>query len=145
MHTNIKMKNRKELWLQALVDSGYIYTGINKQLVKEEKIKMELMERSFKVFNTDGMKNREVTQFAPLEVEINRHKEQIYAVITDLNGMDMFLGYNWLVKHNPEVNWNTGTIWFTRCLKTCRTRHQDISFTLKYWRTQVTDEKDNRQ
>jgi len=45
-----------------------------------------------------------------LEVEINRYKEQIDAAVTDLNGMDMFLGYNWLVKHNLEVNWNTGTM-----------------------------------
>ena len=28
----------------------------------------------------------------------------------DLNSMNIFLGYNWLVKHNPEVNWNIGTI-----------------------------------
>jgi len=43
-----------------LVDSGCIYTGINKQLVKEEKIKTEPMDRSFKVFNVDEMKNGEV-------------------------------------------------------------------------------------
>jgi len=46
----------------------------------------------------------------PLEVEINEHKEKINTAVTDLNGMDMFLGYNWLVKHNPEVNWDTETI-----------------------------------
>jgi len=28
----------------------------------------------------------------------------------DLNGIDMFLGYDWLVKHNSEVNWNTEII-----------------------------------
>ena len=94
MYTNIKMKNRKELQLQALVDSGCTHTGINKQLVKEEKIKTELIERSFKVFNIDGTKNRKVTWFAPLKVKINRHKEQIDAVVTDLYSMDMFLGYN---------------------------------------------------
>ena len=75
MQTNIKTKNGKELRLQALMDSGYIHTGINEQLVKEEKIKTEPIERSFKVFNTDGTKNREVTRFAPLEVEINGHKK----------------------------------------------------------------------
>ena len=32
----------------------------------------------------------------------------------DLNGMNMFLEYNWLVKHNLEVNWNMGTIQFIR-------------------------------
>jgi len=84
--------------------------GIDKQLVKEEKIKMEPMDRLFEVFNTDRTKNGEVTQFTLLKVEINRHKEQINVVVMDLNGIDIFLGYDWLVKHNPEVNWNTGTV-----------------------------------
>ena len=104
MYTNIKTKNRKELQLQVLVDSRCTHTGINKQLVKEERIKTEPTERSFEIFNADGTKNGEVTWFVPLEVEINGHKEQINTAVTDLNGMDMFLGYNWLVKHNPEVN-----------------------------------------
>ena len=142
MYTNIKTKNRKELQLQVLVDSRCTHTGINKQLVKEERIKTEPMERSFEIFNADGTKNGEVTWFAPLEVEINGHKEQINTAVTDLNGIDMFLGYNWLVKYNPEVNWSTETMWFTRCLKTCRTRHQDMSFTSDQ-RTQVEDKKDN--
>ena len=29
----------------------------------------------------------------------------------------MFLEYDWLVKYNPKVNWDKGTIWFIRCLK----------------------------
>jgi len=40
----------------------------------------------------------------PLEIEINGHTEQLEAAVTDLDGMDMFLSYDWLVKHNPEVN-----------------------------------------
>ena len=83
---------------------------IDKQLVKEEKIKMESMDRLFEVFNADRTKNGEVTQFAPLEVEINRYKEQINVAVMDLNSIDIFLGYDWLVKHNPEVNWNTGIV-----------------------------------
>ena len=71
---------------------------------------MEPIDRLFKVFNADRTKNGEVTQFTLLKVEINGHKEQINAVVMDLNGTDMFLGYNWLVKHNPEVNWNKGTM-----------------------------------
>ena len=52
----------------------------------------------------DGTKNEKVTRIAPLEVEINGYKEQLEAVVMDLNGMDIFLGHDWLVKHNPEVN-----------------------------------------
>ena len=105
-----QQSKENELQLQALVDSGYTYTRINKQLVKKERIKMKPIDRSFKVFNADGTKNREVTWFIPLEVEINRHREQIDVVVTDLNGTNMFLGYDWLVKHNPEVDQNKGTM-----------------------------------
>ena len=33
------------------------------------------MDRSFKVFNADGTKNEKITRFVPLELEINRHRE----------------------------------------------------------------------
>jgi len=52
------------------------------------------MNRLFKVFNADKTKNGEVTRFAPLEVKINRYKEQTNTAVTDLNYMDMFLGYD---------------------------------------------------
>jgi len=44
-------------------------------------------------------------------------------VVTDLNGVDMFLGYDWLVKHNPEVNWKNEIIKFTRCPESCKIKH----------------------
>ena len=98
------MKNGKNLKVKVLVDSGCIYTGINEQLVKNKRIQTKLINFSFEVFNADRTKNGEVTRVVPLEIEINGHKEQLEAAITDLNEMDMFLGYDWLVKHNPEVN-----------------------------------------
>jgi len=36
MYTNMKTSNRIKLWLKTPVNSGCIYTGINKQLIKEE-------------------------------------------------------------------------------------------------------------
>jgi len=73
-------------------------------LIKDKRIQTRPINFSFEVFNADRTKNGEVTKIAPLEIEINRYKKQLKAVITNLNGMDMFLGHNWLVKHNPEVN-----------------------------------------
>ena len=71
---------------------------------------MGLIDRLFKVFNINRTKNREVIIFVLLKLEISRHTERIDTVVTDLNGMDMFLGYDWLVKHNLEVNWNMRTL-----------------------------------
>ena len=62
--------------------------------MKEERIKMESMNRLFKVFNVDKTKNEEVTQYIPMEAKINRYKKQINTVVTDLNSIDIFLGYN---------------------------------------------------
>jgi len=87
---------------------------------------MKSINFSFEVFNTDGTKNREVTKVMPLEIEINGHKETLEAVVTDLDGMDMFLGYDWLVKHNPEVNWRNRTIKFMRCPGNCTMTYKDI-------------------
>ena len=97
--------------------------GIDEQLIKEERIKTKLVEIFFKLFNTNRTKNKEVTRIAPLEVKVNEHKEQIDVAVTDLNSMNMFLGYDWLVRHNSKVNWKEGIIQFTRCLRSYRTSH----------------------
>jgi len=108
------------------VDSGCTHTGINEQLVKKKRIQTKPINFSFEVFNIDGMKNGEVTKVTPLEIKINGHKETLEAAVTDLDGTDMFLGHDWLVKHNLEVNWKNGTIKFTRYPGGCTIKHEDI-------------------
>ena len=100
----MKTKNGKKLKVKALVDSGYTHIGIDEQLVKDRRIQTKPIDFSFEVFNADGTKNGEVTRVAPLEIKINSHKEQLEAAVIDLDKTDIFLGYDWLVKHNPEVN-----------------------------------------
>ena len=126
-----------EFKIKALVDSRCIYMEINKQLVKEKQIQTKLINFSFEVFNADGIKNREVTKVVPLEIEINRYKKQLEAVVMNLNRIDIFLGHDWLVKHNLEVNWKNRTIKFTKCLGSYKMKHQNIKF--KTRRTQVTE------
>jgi len=61
----------------------------------------------------------------------------------DLDGTNMFLSHDWLVKHNPEVNYKNSTIRFTRCLEQYTMKHKDIRF--KASSTKATDntEQDN--
>ena len=143
VQANVKTKNDKKLKVKALVDSGCTHTGIYEQLVKNKRIQTKLINFSFEVFNADGTKNREVTKVVPLEIEINRHKETLEAAVMDLNGTDMFLEHDWLVKHNPEVNWKNGTIKFTRCPGNCTMKHEDIRF--KSRRTKATETMENKE
>jgi len=126
VQVNVKTKNGKKLKVKALVDSSYTHTGINEQLVKDKRIQTKPINFLFEVFNANGTKNGEVTKVASPGIEINGHKETLEAGVTDLDGTDMFLGHNWLVKHNPEVNWKNGIIKFTRCPGNCTIKLKDI-------------------
>ena len=55
----------------------------------------------------------------------------------------MFLGHDWLVKYNPEVNQKNRTIKFIRCTGSCKMKHQDIEFRTRRAQTMETMEQDN--
>ncbi len=84
-----------------------------------------------------------MTKIVSLEVEINGHKETLEAVVMDLDRTDMFLGHDWLVKHNPEVNWKNRTIKFMRCPGNCTIIHKDIWFNSRW--TKDMETKDNQE
>ena len=88
----------------------------------------------------DRTKNGEVTRVVLLEIKINGYKEQLKAAVMNLNRADIFLEHNWLVKHNPEVNWKDRTIQFTRCPGSCKMKYQNIEFKIR--RTQATENKE---
>jgi hypothetical protein len=46
--------------------------------------------------------------------------------ITDTGKTDVIIGYNWLRKHNPEINWEKGELKFSWCPPACKhTRLQE--------------------
>jgi len=94
MQAEVKMKNSKKLKVKALVDFRCTHTGIDEQLVKNKKIQTKPLNFSFKVFNADRTKNKEMTRVALLKIKVNSHKEQLEAAVTDLNRTDIFLGHN---------------------------------------------------
>ena len=143
VQANVKMKNGKNFKVKVLVDSKYTHMEINEQLVKEKQIQTKLINFSFEVFNADRTKNGEVTKVVPLEIEINRYKKQLEAMVINLARMDMFLDHDWLVKHNLEVNWKNGTIKFMRCSGSCKMKHQDIKFKTRRTQTIETTAQDN--
>ena len=58
MQANVKIKNRKNLKVKALVNSECTYTRIDEQLVKNKRIQIKLINFSFEVFNVDRTKNK---------------------------------------------------------------------------------------
>ena len=51
---------------------------------------------------------------------IGGHQESIRLAVTTLASSNIFLGHDWLIRHNPEIDWKLGTMEFTRCPDTCQ-------------------------
>jgi len=50
----------------------------------------------------------------------NVHHELLQCQVAQLGGKhNIFLGYNWLQKHNPTVDWQTRELEFDRCPSQC--------------------------
>ncbi len=101
----------------ALIDSGCTSSAINRAFVKKHNIPTCVTAAPITVYNADRSKNSsgQITAFAELRIMIGDHAKRINLAITDLKDCDIFLGHDWLVRHNPLINWQTGKMTFARC------------------------------
>ncbi|SJL08820.1 uncharacterized protein ARMOST_12191 [Armillaria ostoyae] len=102
---------------KALLNSGCTGSSIHRNVVKKYGIPVQKTASPIPVYNADGSRNKagEITTYAELRLKIRGHSERIDLAITDLGSKEIFLGHDWLVRHNPSINWATGSVTFTRC------------------------------
>ncbi len=103
--------------MKALIDSGCTGSAINQAYVTEHGLDTKKALIPIPVYNTDGTRNQggDITEFVELSLTIGDHRERIDLAITNLGKKDIYLGHDWLKRHNPSVNWERGTIIFGRC------------------------------
>ena len=53
-------------------------------------------------------------------LRIENHQEEIKLPVLTLKSANLFLGYSWLTKHNPSIDWRMGNISFNQCLGSCK-------------------------
>ena len=51
-----------------------------------------------------------------LELKIGDHTERIDFGVTNLGKGEIFLGHDWLKRHNPSIDWTTGKVTFNAAL-----------------------------
>jgi hypothetical protein len=59
-------------------------------------------------------------------VDYKGHTERIQLAVTRLGKQHIILGYSWLQKHNPEINWETKEVHMTCCPTGCRTCQDEL-------------------
>lgn len=114
----------KKVQTKALVDSGATTNFIKQKFVETNHLVTNKLAVPYDVKNADGTFNisGKITEYVCAYVEIGTHKTVHYLFVTHLGDKEMILGYSYLYKHNPEIDWQAGEWKFTRCPDTCATR-----------------------
>ena len=105
----------------ALIDSGCTGSCINSRFVNRYGIPTKRYPNPLRVSNADGTDNEGglITEYAEVQLVFDDHRETINLAVTTLSSSNVFLGHDWLTKHNPEIDWKAGAMTFTRCPETC--------------------------
>ena len=114
----------KKVQTEALVDSGATTNFIDKKFVLKNHLVTNKLANPYNVINADGTPNVAglIRQYVRAYVEIGSHKSTHFFFVTDLGDKNMLLGYSYLFKHNPQIDWQAGEWEFTRCPDTCAAR-----------------------
>lgn len=60
-----------------------------------------------------------ITSSVTMQLKIRDHIETIRLMVTKLSS-PIFLGHDWLEKHNPNIDWTAGKVDFHRCPPSCQ-------------------------
>ena len=121
-------RSREYQIIPALLDSGANTTFIDVSVAKRLGLPLTPLETPIRVFNVDGSRNSagDITHVTTIFMEYLGHHEELTAEVTNLGKNSLILGYTWLQKHNPMIDWQTGVIKFTRCPRSCLMLHNRV-------------------
>jgi len=96
----------------ALIDSRAGGEFIDQNYARNSGLDIQQLEKPLKVFNVDRTSNKQGTikHFVQLDITVNGRQEKIKLFMTGLGKQRIILGFPWLNKHNPEINWQTGEL-----------------------------------
>ncbi|KAI5116117.1 hypothetical protein M0805_000523 [Coniferiporia weirii] len=96
----------------ALIDSGAEGKFIDTKFVIKHRIPTKPLRQPIQVRNIDGTPNQHgtITRFTWRLIKIGGQSITTTFLVTSLGKEDVILGLPWLKRHNPAINWTTGTI-----------------------------------
>jgi len=92
--------------MEAMVDTGATGDFINQDFVTQVKLPTRKLSQPIPVYNVDRMLNEagSIRKVVDMIMTYDRHSECILLAVTHLGKQSMILGFTWLDKHNPEID-----------------------------------------
>jgi len=71
---------------------------------------MHKLANLYHIINANDTPNKagQITEYVWAYVEIGSYKMTQYLFVTNLGNKKMIIGYLYLYKHNPNINWQNG-------------------------------------
>ena len=108
----LKIKTGSEtVETNALLDSGAGGEFIDQNYPKTLNLPLKTLDKPIPAINVDGTLNKKGTikHYVNLELEIFGQLQTIRLLITGLGKQKILLGFPWLQKNNPLIDWQNGT------------------------------------
>lgn len=105
----------------ALLDCGATGLFLDTRFVEYHNLNTRKLPKAIPVYNVDGTLNKggSIHEEVDLTMIFNNHTERVTFAVCDLGDKTAIIGHTWLYHHNPEINWKTGEVNFTRCPPDC--------------------------
>lgn len=134
---------KNQVQTDALVDSGAQATFINTKVVKNNNLETIKLVKPYRLINADETKNKGgiVTHFVKASLQIGSHKTTSILYVADIGKKDVIIGYPFLRKHNPSIDWQQGKWLFNRCPEHCYAQEARIKLHISQEETEDLDEE----
>jgi RNase H-like domain found in reverse transcriptase/Reverse transcriptase (RNA-dependent DNA polymerase)/Integrase zinc binding domain/Integrase core domain/Chromo (CHRromatin Organisation MOdifier) domain/Retroviral aspartyl protease len=114
----------KVLDVQAMIDSGANASFIDVSFAKHHQLPLELRPEpaTLALFDGEPSSAGKITHTCRLRLSLNLHHEDLILEVSKSGHYPIVLGYPWLRTHNPQIDWQEGTISFHSpyCYDHCR-------------------------
>jgi hypothetical protein len=111
------LDDSKTISTTALLDCGCTGSTIHTQFVKKNKLPTTQLPRPIPVYSADGMLNRNgrIMEMVTMQMVIQDHEEEITFAVSDIGSTDVYIGHEWLKRHNPNIAWEKPRVFMNRC------------------------------
>ena len=121
MNVNIQLHTLDDgqfLKMKALLDCGSTGSCINRNYVEREGVQTKRVALPIPIYRTIN-KEGPITEYVEIRMTIEDHVEKIQLAISNLGDTNVFIGYEWLKQHNPNIDWRKSRISFNECPEEC--------------------------
>jgi len=118
----------KKVQTKALVDLGTTTNFVDRVVVENNNLVTYKLANPYCVINVDSTPNKtgQITKYVQAYIEIGLYKTTQHLFVTNLGNKEMMIGYSYLYKHNPNIDWQKGQWEFTKCLDTYTSKARKI-------------------